>query len=158
MQMGKEKQGMIKCVWSIYKKYEETVNYLFFGVLAFLVNMAAYALAAWVLGADNEQALLVSVATAFAWVVAVLFAYWTNRTFVFKSEIKDKKGIWKEFCAFVGARIATGILEQVIMIVMVKQMGVHHMIAKFVCNVVVIISNYIFSKLFVFKKADVGKK
>lgn len=71
---------------------------------------------------------------------------------------KDKKGIWKEFCAFVGARIATGILEQVIMIVMVKQMGVHHMIAKFVCNVVVIISNYIFSKLFVFKKADEGKK
>ncbi len=149
---------MIKFVWSIYKKYEETVNYLFFGVLAFLVNMAAYALAAWVLGADNEQALLVSVATAFAWVVAVLFAYWTNRTFVFKSEIKDKKGIWKGFCAFVGARIATGILEQVIMIVMVKQMGVHHMIAKFVCNVVVIISNYIFSKLFVFKKADEGKK
>lgn len=44
------------------------------------------------------------------------------------------------------------------MIVMVKQMGVHHMIAKFVCNVVVIISNYIFSKLFVFKKADEGKK
>ena len=44
--MGKEKQGMIKFVWSIYKKYEETVNYLFFGVLAFLVNMAAYALGA----------------------------------------------------------------------------------------------------------------
>ena len=99
--MGKEKQGMIKFVWSIYKKYEETVNYLFFGVLAFLVNMAAYALAAWVLGADNEQALLVSVATAFAWVVAVLFAYWTNRTFVFKIEIKDKNGKMKEFCSFV---------------------------------------------------------
>ncbi len=57
-----------------------------------------------------------------------------------------------------GARVATGILEQVIMIVMVKQMGIHHMIAKFVCNVVVIISNYIFSKLFVFKKKpDEGK-
>lgn len=139
----------------MYKKYEETVNYLFFGVLAFLVNMLAYAFAAWVLGADDDQALLIAVATAFAWVAAVLFAYWTNRTFVFKSKVRDRRGIWKEFAAFVGARIATGILEQIIMYVMVKQMGVHHMIAKFVCNVVVIISNYIFSKLFIFKKKQV---
>lgn len=146
---------MIEFVWSIYKKYEETINYLFFGVLAFLVNMAAYAAAVWVLGADNEQALLVAAATAFAWVAAVLFAYWTNRTFVFKSKVKDRTGIWKEFSAFVGARIATGILEQIIMFVMVKQMGVDHMIAKFVCNVVVIISNYIFSKLWIFKKKQV---
>lgn len=138
----------------MYKKYEEAINYLFFGFLAFLVNMVAYALAAWVLGANDEKVLLVLIATAFAWIVSVLFAYWTNRSFVFKSKVKDKKGIWKEFSAFVGARIITGLMELVIMYVMVDLAGINNMIAKFVCNVVVIVSNYIFSKLLVFRKKE----
>lgn len=146
---------MIKFVIDMYKKYEEAINYLFFGFLAFLVNMFAYAAAAWVLGADNDSVVLVLIATAFAWVVAVLFAYWTNRTFVFKSKITDKTGVWKEFSAFVSARIVTGIMELVIMYVMVDLADINDMISKFVCNVVVIISNYIFSKLWVFKKKEV---
>ena len=56
----------------MYKKYEEAINYLFFGFLAFLVNMVAYALAVWVLGADDEKVVLVLASTSFAWVVAVL--------------------------------------------------------------------------------------
>ncbi len=145
---------MIKFSWDMYKKYEEAINYLFFGFLAFLVNMVAYALAVWVLGADDEKVVLVLASTSFAWVVAVLFAYWTNRSFVFKSKVKGKEGIWKEFSAFVGARIVTGGMELVIMYVMVDLAGIHNMIAKFVCNVVVIVSNYIFSKLLVFKKKE----
>lgn len=145
---------MIKFAWDMYKKYEEAINYLFFGFLAFLVNMVAYALATWVLGADDDKIVLVLIATAFAWVVSVLFAYWTNRSFVFKSKVKDKEGIWKEFSAFVGARIVTGGMELVIMYVMVDLAGINNMISKFVCNVVVIVSNYIFSKLLVFKKKD----
>lgn len=145
---------MIKFAWDMYKKYEEAINYLFFGFLAFLVNMVAYALATWVLGADDDKVVLVLIATAFAWVVSVLFAYWTNRSFVFKSKVKDKEGIWKEFSAFVGARIVTGGMELVIMYVMVDLAGINNMISKFVCNVVVIVSNYIFSKLLVFKKKD----
>lgn len=138
----------------MYKKYEEAVNYLFFGVLAFLVNMAAYAAAAWVLHADNDKVVLVLISTAFAWVVAVLFAYWTNRTFVFKSKITDMAGVWKEFLSFVSARIVTGVMELVIMYVMVDLANIDDMISKLVCNVVVIISNYIFSKLWVFKKKE----
>lgn len=145
---------MIKFAWDMYKKYEEAINYLFFGFLAFLVNMVAYALATWVLGADDDKVMLVLIATAFAWVVSVLFAYWTNRSFVFKSKVKDKEGIWKEFSAFVGARIVTGGMELVIMYVMVDLAGINNMISKFVCNVIVIVSNYIFSKLLVFKKKD----
>lgn len=143
---------MIKFAMSMYKKYEEAVNYLFFGVLAFLVNMFAYAAAAWVLGADNDSVVLVLVATAFAWVVAVLFAYWTNRTFVFKSNITDKAGVFKEFVNFISARVVTGLMELIIMYVMVDLADINDMISKFVCNVIVIISNYIFSKLWVFRK------
>ncbi|NBI89316.1 GtrA family protein [Lachnospiraceae bacterium] len=145
---------MIKFAWDMYKKYEEAINYLFFGFLAFLVNMVAYALSIRVLGADDDKVVLVLIATAFAWVVSVLFAYWTNRSFVFKSKVKDKEGIWKEFSAFVGARIVTGGMELVIMYVMVDLAGINNMISKFVCNVIVIVSNYIFSKLLVFKKKD----
>lgn len=145
---------MIKFAMDMYKKYEEQLNYLIFGFLAFLVNMVAYWGAAKVLGADNDKIVLVQIATLFAWVVAVLFAYWTNRTFVFKSTIKDKAGVWKEFFAFVGARVVTGIMEQVIMYLMVGMADVDDMISKFVCNVVVIVSNYIFSKLWIFKKKD----
>ena len=138
----------------MYKKYEEAVNYLFFGFLAFVVNMVAYAAAAWVLGADNDKVVLVLIATAFAWIVSVLFAYWTNRTFVFKSKVAGKQGIWKEFSAFVSARIVTGVMELAIMYVMVDLIHINDMISKLVCNVVVIVSNYIFSKLWVFRKKE----
>ena len=84
----------------------------------------------------------------------MLFAYWTNRTFVFKSKITGKAGVWKEFASFVGARIVTGLMELVIMYLMVDLANIDDMISKFVCNVVVIVSNYIFSKLWVFRKKE----
>lgn len=142
---------MFDFIWKLYKKYEEAVNYLIFGFLAFLVNMIAYAVAAKVLGADNSKVLLVLLATSFAWVVAVLFAYWTNRTFVFKSKVTAKSEVWKEFISFIGARVVTGVMELVIMYVMVDLVNVDDLISKFICNVIVIITNYIFSKLWVFK-------
>lgn len=145
---------MIELVKTMYRKYEEAVNYLFFGFLAFLVNMIAYAAAAKVLGADNEKVMLVLIATSFAWIVAVLFAYWTNRTFVFKSKITDKAGVSKEFLTFVGARVVTGVMELAIMYIMVDIADIDDMIAKFVCNIIVIVSNYVFSKLWVFKKKE----
>lgn len=145
---------MIELVKTMYRKYEEAVNYLFFGFLAFLVNMIAYAAAAKVLGADNEKVMLVLIATSFAWIVAVLFAYWTNRTFVFKSKITDKAGVSKEFFTFVGARVVTGVMELAIMYIMVDIADIDDMIAKFVCNIIVIVSNYVFSKLWVFKKKE----
>lgn len=142
---------MFEFIWKLYKKYEEAVNYLIFGFLAFLVNMIAYAAAAKVLGADNSKIFLVLLATSFAWVIAVLFAYWTNRTFVFKSKVTNKSGVWKEFITFIGARVVTGVMELVIMYVMVDLINVDDFISKFICNVIVIITNYIFSKLWVFK-------
>ncbi len=145
---------MIKFAMDMYKKYEEAVNYLFFGFLAFLVNMFAYAAAAWVLGADNEKVILVLISTGFAWVVSVLFAYWTNRTFVFKSKVTGKAEVRKEFTTFVSARIVTGLMEMCIMYIMVDLADINDFISKFVCNVIVIVSNYIFSKIWVFRKKD----
>ena len=134
--------------WDLYGKHEEGINYLIFGFLAFVLNYVLYFVFASTLHMHYMAA------TALSWVLTVVFAYWTNRSFVFKSKVKGKEGIWKEFSAFVGARIVTGGMELVIMYVMVDLAGIHNMIAKFVCNVVVIVSNYIFSKLLVFKKKE----
>lgn len=142
---------MIQRIKEMYFKYEETVSYLFFGGLAFFVNMAAYTLAVWGLGATDDDVVLVLLATVFAWVVAVLFAFWTNRCFVFKSKARGREAVSREFFTFVGARVLTGLLELLLMYLMVDLMDVNNMIAKVICNVIVIISNYIFSKLWVFK-------
>lgn len=142
-------------IWKQYRKYEEIINYLFFGFLAFVVNMAAYWLAAKAIGADKNYPLLVSIATFIAWVVSVIFAYWTNHTFVFKTRVEGAGGLFKEFMGFVGARVVTGVLEQIIMLVMTDIMDIDDVFSKMVCNFIVIICNYIFSKLFVFKKKKV---
>lgn len=140
--------------WGIYRKYEEVWNYLIFGFLAFVVNMAAYWISAKALHADSTTPIKVQIATAIAWVVAVIFAYWTNHSFVFKTKLHSMKDFYREFGAFVGARIITYIMEIAIMFVLPTLFGMNDLIAKLVSNVIVIISNYIFSKLWIFKKKD----
>ena len=132
--------------WGMYKKYEEGVNYLIFGFLAFVLNYALYYLFAEVVD------LHYLVATALSWLLTVVFAYWTNRTFVFKSKNQGWKALWEEFVSFVGARIATGVLEMVLMYVMVDCAGLNELISKFVCQVIVIAANYFLSKLWIFKE------
>lgn len=132
--------------WGIYRQYKEVWNYLIFGFLAFVVNYVAYALCAKVLNIDYL------VSTVISWVVAVAFAYWTNRTFVFESKVVDKAGVLKEVSSFVGARVVTGVLELVLMYVFVDMMVMNDLIAKAICQFLVIVSNYVFSKLWIFKK------
>lgn len=140
--------------WGIYRKYEEVWNYLIFGFLAFVVNMAAYWVSAKAMGASSDTPLKVQIATAIAWVVAVIFAYWTNHSFVFKTKLHSMQDFYKEFGAFLSARIITYVMEIIIMFVLPTMLGVNDLISKLVSNVIVIISNYIFSKLWIFKKKE----
>lgn len=132
--------------WGMYKKYEEGINYLIFGFLAFVLNYVLYYLF------DEVVDLHYLVATALSWLLTVVFAYWTNRTFVFKSKNQGWKALWEEFISFVGARVATGVLEMVLMYVMVDCAGLNELISKFVCQVIVIAANYFLSKLWIFKE------
>lgn len=132
--------------WGMYKKYEEGINYLIFGFLAFVLNYVLYYLF------DEVVDLHYLVATALSWLLTVVFAYWTNRTFVFKSKNQGWKALWEEFLSFVGARVATGVLEMVLMYVMVDCAGLNELISKFVCQVIVIAANYFLSKLWIFKE------
>ncbi|MBC5996284.1 GtrA family protein [Romboutsia ilealis] len=128
------------------KKYKESILYLIFGGLTFLVNMITYVLFTRVVKAD------VLVSNCIAWIAAVLFAYITNKFFVFKSKETDFKYILKEFRAFVGCRLFSGIVELGIIFVMATLMGINDLFVKIVTNIVVIVLNFIFSKLIIFKK------
>ena len=132
--------------WGMYRKYEEGINYLIFGFLAFVLNYILYFLFAGVLDIHHL------VSTVLSWALTVVFAYWTNRTFVFKSKNKDAKSLWEEFISFIGARVATELLELGLMFLMVDCAALNEYISKFVCQVLVIVANYFLSKLWIFKE------
>lgn len=93
------------------------------------------------------------VANVIAWVIAVAFAYVTNKLWVFESKSWDRT-VWIPECiGFVSARLATGLLDMGLMYLMISIIGVPKMWAKLVSNVVVIIGNYVLSKLVVFRRA-----
>ena len=138
--------------WDMYKKHEEGINYLIFGFLAFVLNYILYFIFA------DTLAMHYMAATVVSWVLTVIFAYWTNRTFVFKSQNKDKKSVVTEFVSFIGARVATELLELGLMYLMVDLLAINDKVSKLVCQVLVILANYVLSKIWIFKdtsqKAD----
>ena len=145
----------MKKIIELYKKYEEVINYLIMGVLTTVVNLVIkYALLFTVLDASNPTQL--QIAVVISWIVACLFAYITNRIIVFKSKSKE---IIKEFISFVSARIFTLLLEMLIMFVFVTWLKLNSdlwvVIWSIVAQVIVIVVNYVLSKLIIFKKKGI---
>lgn len=139
-------KALWKCCWDLYKKHEEGINYLIFGFLAFVLNYFLFYVFESLLSMPYMWA------TATSWLLTVFFAYWTNHTFVFKSKNSGAAGLIKEFVSFIGSRIATEVLELVIMYLMVDVANIDSYIAKLVAQVAVIVTNYILSKLWIFKE------
>lgn len=138
----------MKKIISIYKKYEEIINYLIVGGLTTIVSLGSYYLVVITI-LDPNNALQLQIANIFSWICAVTFAYFTNRKYVFKSENKNKL---KEITSFVSSRVATLLMDMAIMFVGVTLLHGNDKIVKIIVQVVVTIGNYILSKLFVFKK------
>lgn len=141
-------------IQNLYVKYKEIINYLIFGALTTVVNLVVkYALLFTIFDASNSIQLQISI--VISWIAAVLFAYFTNRKFVFESKSQNKL---KEFISFVVARISTLLLEMLIMWFFVTLLKLNSdlyvIIFTIIAQVGVVIGNYIFSKLFVFKKTD----
>lgn len=132
----------LKPLWA---KYRDVILYLFFGGCTTLVNIICYFLTYEVLHIGNVPS------TAIAWLVSVLFAYVTNRSFVFVSKASGSAMV-RELVSFFGCRIATGLLDLAIMWVAVDTLHLHAMLWKILSNVLVIVLNYVASKLLIFKK------
>lgn len=129
-------------VKELYIKYKEVINYLVFGVLTTVVNIVVYFVFADVL---HVQYLI---SNCVAWFLSVLFAYVTNRKYVFESK---SNSIAEEMSKFFASRLATGALDMVLMWLLVSMLCVNGVVSKVLANVVVVVSNYILSKLVVFK-------
>lgn len=130
-----------------YKKYKEIINYLIVGVLTTVVSLGVYYVCVLTF-LNPENAIQLQIANIVSWIAAVVFAYFTNRKFVFESK---NPNMAKEASAFVGARIATLLMDMFCMFIMVTCMGLSDKIAKLVVQVIVTVTNYVFSKLLVFR-------
>ena len=130
-----------------FNKHREIIAYLIVGILTTLVSWVVYALLRIVL--DMNVPLQVQIAVVARWVAGVLFAYFTNRKYVFQS--RDPKMLF-EFLKFVGSRVTTLLSDMFIMWLMVSVLGINDWIATLTSAVVVTVLNYVFSKLLVFRK------
>ena len=136
------KQMSIK---QLFTKYKEIILYLVFGVGSTLTNIFTYWLLAHPLNIDTL------VSAAGAWLASIIFAYLTNRKWVFHSQAQEKKEKAKEMGSFLACRVATGLVDLGIMYVFVDVLNFNDLVMKIVSNIIVIILNYVASKLIVFK-------
>ncbi len=132
----------------LYQEYREIINYLVVGVLTTLINLIIYFICVHTF-LDASNSLELQIANVLSWVGAVLFAYITNRIFVFQSKSKE---YLKEIISFFGARLSTLLLDMLIMFIFVSLLRQSDTLAKLISQILVIIANYILSKIFVFKK------
>ena len=132
----------------LLQRYKSQILYLFFGGWTTIINVVVYGLC------TRLAALSTSVSTVVAWIVAVLFAYLTNRTWVFESRAGTARDVLREMGSFFLCRLATGLLDLAIMYVCVDRLGLPDMPVKLLSNVVVIVLNYVASKLFIFAKKE----
>ena len=135
----------------LYNKYKEIINYVIVGGLTTVVSLAVYyALVLTVLNPDNPVQL--QIANVISWIAAVTFAYFTNRRFVFESKTKGEEQT-KEVISFYSARLGTLLMDMGIMFVGKTVLHINDKIVKLFVQVVVMVANYVISKLLVFKKS-----
>lgn len=132
----------------LYTKYKEIINYLIVGVLTTIVSLSTYYLLVFTI-LNPENSIQLQIANIVSWIVSVAFAYVTNRKYVFESKEKNKL---KEAGMFFSARVLTLLLDMAIMFVGVTVLHLNDKIFKLISQVAITISNYLISKLFVFKK------
>ena len=148
----------------LFKKYGEIISYLFWGVLTTVVSWGTYSVFALLFASASDFSLFglqispaVLGANLLSWICAVLFAFITNKIFVFRSRSFKGSILWPELWKFISARLVTGILEIIAVPLLeglgldIQLFGIEGSLAKIIVSVVIVILNYVFSKLFVFK-------
>ena len=137
---------MIQKIRDLIRKHWDILSYLFFGGLTTVVNYLVY------LPCYNLLNLSAAVSNVIAWVVAVAFAYLTNKPFVFQSHDWSRKTVVPELTKFVGTRVGSGLLETLFLLVTVDFLHWNGNWMKIITQVMVIVINYVGSKLFVFAR------
>ena len=131
-----------------YKKYKEGLLYLFFGGLTFFLSIFLF----WFM--DEVMHINELINNTIDWVICVAFQFLTNRTWVFDGKVDTKKDFFKQAGSFTLGRLFTLVVEDALIFIFITKMGFAKMPVKLGATFVVIVLNYVISKLIVFKKKD----
>lgn len=143
----------------IYEQHKEGMRYIIFGVLTTLVSIVVSAFLYYIVLNSLVEELKVNLSTALSIVAAWIFAYVTNKIYVFESKTNNLKELIQEIVSFTGCRLATAIIEMLLMNLLVTVLHFNYMLMKIIVNIIIIILNFIFSKLIIFKnKEEKGEK
>lgn len=147
-----EKIGL-KALAAWYRKHQEGMRYLVFGALTTLVNIVSYAILSKMVFQGLEETLKVNISEILSFIISVIFAYITNKLYVFNSKTKGFVNIAKEITSFTGCRIFTEFISIGMMNLAVK-FSINDVFMKVLANIVVIVLNFVFSKILIFRKKD----
>lgn len=139
-------KDLITKIKELIKKYEEIIKYLIIGVATTALNYIVFALLINIANIEMHTSNII------AWFVSVIFAYFTNKLFVFESKSFKLNILGKEILSFGTARILSLVLEEIILYVFVNLLNMNQLIIKLIANVIVVIVNYILSKFIIFRK------
>lgn len=138
--------ALVQKLWRLFQKYKAVLNYLFFGVCATLVNVLGYAAFAHGCGLSTTASAVL------AQVVAISFAYVTNKLWVFGSKVWSLGALVREVLSFFACRAATGVLDVAFMFVTVDLLGLNDIVMKLLSNAIGMVLNYLASKFWIFVK------
>ena len=141
---------MINKIKGLYLKYKEIINYIIVGGLTTLVSIASFYIVRFFVLTQNNQ-LHIQIATIISWILAVLFAFFANKKYVFESKKKGKDKLI-EMIKFFLSRLTTLLIEMISMWVLTSPLSINDKISKIIVQFIILVLNYLFSKLFVFKK------
>lgn len=141
---------MINKLKKMYKKYKEIINYLIIGGLTTVVSLVSFYLVRILIFTKDTQ-LDIQISNIISWIFAVLFAFITNKKYVFESKTTGTKKI-KEMIKFYLSRLTTLIIDMVTMWILTAPLNINDKVSKIIVQFIIVVLNYVFSKLFVFKK------
>lgn len=134
----------LRVLQPFYQKQKEALLYLFFGGLAFVLNIAVFALLSNVFHLDPLLGNVIS------WIITVLFAFYTNRIWVFQAPTTTRKEFFQQLASFFSGRIVTLLIEELLLGIFITWLQSPEIPVKVIAQVVVIVLNYVISKLFIF--------
>lgn len=127
---------------------KETISYVIFGVLTTIINLTSYYFFSKIININYLISNIIS------WIISVIFSYITNKLYVFNSKDKRMDVIVKEFIKFINCRLTSGFIEVLLLFLLVDIMKINDIISKLAIGVIVVVLNFIFSKIFVFQKVN----
>ncbi len=131
-------------LWNLFLKYKEVILYLIFGGLTTLVNIVAYIVCARIFGLGTLTANAVAIS------LSIVFAYVTNKIFVFESKTETPEKLLREFFTFIACRLATAVFDMAFMYITVELLKLYDIGMKISSNIVVVILNFVLSKFIIF--------